>query len=211
MPAPVHPASVPSPDRYCCCPHPEADACALQRYGDDGEPCGCPCHDECPWCACVLYDDCDCSCHDDGGALDAPECHFCGCTDELACPGGCWWVSDAGLRDVCSRCDDALADLEQQILSVLDAHTDRPGTELVAALRDLGLDAEQAGCGRFTAAAPSGDLTGVRPLDSEELRWTAPGAPAALSASERGGLVSTLAELAFGASLHVAPAEEVES
>lgn len=27
-------------------------------------------------------------------------CRVCGCTDENACPGGCYWVED----DLCSRC-----------------------------------------------------------------------------------------------------------
>lgn len=27
-------------------------------------------------------------------------CRDCGCTDERACPGGCWWVAD----DLCSTC-----------------------------------------------------------------------------------------------------------
>lgn len=27
-------------------------------------------------------------------------CRECGCTDERACPGGCWWAR----RDLCTRC-----------------------------------------------------------------------------------------------------------
>jgi hypothetical protein len=27
-------------------------------------------------------------------------CRVCGCTDDRACPGGCWWVDD----DLCSAC-----------------------------------------------------------------------------------------------------------
>lgn len=27
-------------------------------------------------------------------------CRVCGCTDENACEGGCWWVED----DLCSSC-----------------------------------------------------------------------------------------------------------
>lgn len=36
---------------------------------------------------------------------DGPSCRVCGCTDDAACPGGCWWVPDplkAG--DLCSAC-----------------------------------------------------------------------------------------------------------
>ena len=27
-------------------------------------------------------------------------CHVCGCTEDNACPGGCWWVE----KDLCSNC-----------------------------------------------------------------------------------------------------------
>lgn len=46
------------------------------------------------------------------GAVPIRRCRSCGCTDEQACPGGCWWVDD----DLCSTChrgqpslDDAMA------------------------------------------------------------------------------------------------------
>ncbi len=29
-------------------------------------------------------------------------CRECGCTDDRACPGGCWWANDD--RDLCTRC-----------------------------------------------------------------------------------------------------------
>lgn len=32
-----------------------------------------------------------------------PTCRVCGCTDNHACPGGCYWVEP----DLCSRCADA--------------------------------------------------------------------------------------------------------
>lgn len=31
------------------------------------------------------------------------KCRYCGCTDDRACDGGCWWIAD----DVCSSCGDA--------------------------------------------------------------------------------------------------------
>ncbi|MBD3183834.1 hypothetical protein GF312_16235 [Candidatus Poribacteria bacterium] len=31
-------------------------------------------------------------------------CKYCGCTDEKACPGGCYWVKRAGKESVCSKC-----------------------------------------------------------------------------------------------------------
>lgn len=33
-------------------------------------------------------------------------CHACGCTDEQACFGGCWWVNDDGTPDLCSSCEN---------------------------------------------------------------------------------------------------------
>jgi hypothetical protein len=45
--------------------------------------------------------------------LDGPACRVCGCTEDRACPGGCWWATDeeqlaAGLDpmtgDLCSAC-----------------------------------------------------------------------------------------------------------
>lgn len=32
--------------------------------------------------------------------LGTRQCRVCGCTDDCACPGGCWWVED----DLCSSC-----------------------------------------------------------------------------------------------------------
>jgi hypothetical protein len=34
------------------------------------------------------------------GAVHPPICRQCGCTEELACPGGCFWVEE----DLCSTC-----------------------------------------------------------------------------------------------------------
>lgn len=31
------------------------------------------------------------------------KCRYCGCTDDRACEGGCWWIAD----DVCSSCGEA--------------------------------------------------------------------------------------------------------
>jgi hypothetical protein len=31
-------------------------------------------------------------------------CHFCGCTEDRACPGGCAWVPSALPIDVCDAC-----------------------------------------------------------------------------------------------------------
>jgi hypothetical protein len=37
-------------------------------------------------------------------AIEAPvrSCRSCGCTDDDACAGGCWWVEE----DLCSSCAD---------------------------------------------------------------------------------------------------------
>lgn len=32
------------------------------------------------------------------------QCRKCGCTDDRACPGGCWWVPDPDGGDLCSAC-----------------------------------------------------------------------------------------------------------
>lgn len=35
-------------------------------------------------------------------------CKVCGCTEEMACPGGCHWVKDIKGGDLCSRCNDKI-------------------------------------------------------------------------------------------------------
>ena len=35
---------------------------------------------------------------------DFARCARCGCTDGMACPGGCEWIPVASLEDVCSSC-----------------------------------------------------------------------------------------------------------
>jgi hypothetical protein len=36
---------------------------------------------------------------------DAAACRVCGCTEDAACPGGCWWVPDPELAgELCSVC-----------------------------------------------------------------------------------------------------------
>jgi hypothetical protein len=40
---------------------------------------------------------------------DLPACRVCGCTEERACAGGCWWVDDGpGGGDLCSACAGTL-------------------------------------------------------------------------------------------------------
>lgn len=38
------------------------------------------------------------------GAIQVRRCRACGCTDNRACPGGCAWVNDPLLGDLCSAC-----------------------------------------------------------------------------------------------------------
>lgn len=41
---------------------------------------------------------------------DVPRCRVCGCTEDAACPGGCWWIPDpTGQGDLCNRCAGAVA------------------------------------------------------------------------------------------------------
>lgn len=35
---------------------------------------------------------------------DLATCRVCGCTEDRPCPGGCWWVSDPMMGDLCSSC-----------------------------------------------------------------------------------------------------------
>ncbi|RBY82700.1 hypothetical protein [Blastococcus sp. TF02A-26] len=37
--------------------------------------------------------------------VDVAACRVCGCTEDAACPGGCWWVPDPEqLGELCSQC-----------------------------------------------------------------------------------------------------------
>ena len=45
-----------------------------------------------------------------------PTCRFCGCTDDCACEGGCYWIDS----DLCSRCVDCY--LEVPALSVWEGY-----------------------------------------------------------------------------------------
>ncbi|MFF3256493.1 DUF6919 domain-containing protein [Actinacidiphila glaucinigra] len=35
---------------------------------------------------------------------EEPRCVRCGCTENKACPGGCWWVPNESMQDLCSAC-----------------------------------------------------------------------------------------------------------
>lgn len=64
---------------------------------DDAMDCFCP---RCPRCGGLTDgpadgEECICDMGDDARA-----CANCGCTDERACDGGCWWVAE----DLCSAC-----------------------------------------------------------------------------------------------------------
>ncbi|MEU1813234.1 hypothetical protein [Micromonospora aurantiaca (nom. illeg.)] len=41
---------------------------------------------------------------------EVPRCRICGCTEDRACPGGCFWVPDPQMGDLCSACP---VDLDQ--------------------------------------------------------------------------------------------------
>ena len=62
-------------------------------------------------------------------------CRKCGCTDERACPNGCWWVE----ADLCSRCavpGDGMNDAEEEALAdLLDGLSPGELRELDEALR----------------------------------------------------------------------------
>lgn len=44
------------------------------------------------------------------------KCKICGCTDERACEGGCYWIAE----NLCSRCADKLIENNKQLQSQLD-------------------------------------------------------------------------------------------
>lgn len=45
---------------------------------------------------------------------DGPACRMCGCTENRACVGGCWWVPDAlMLGELCSACQAFMAQAEE--------------------------------------------------------------------------------------------------
>lgn len=53
------------------------------------------------------------------GLLDPRVCRGCGCTDAMACPGGCSWVED----DLCSRCAGLAPLLADEDAPIHDAVT----------------------------------------------------------------------------------------
>lgn len=57
----------------------------------------------------------------------APACRVCGCTEERACDGGCWWVPDPlELGPLCSSCLPVLERV-RNALAALDGHTCHAG------------------------------------------------------------------------------------
>ncbi len=53
-------------------------------------------------------------------------CRICGCTDDLACEGGCYWVEDPeGKGNLCSQCLPKAA-LIQEIEAIYRDHNYRP-------------------------------------------------------------------------------------
>jgi len=44
----------------------------------------------------------------ENGTEQVRACRVCGCTDDRACEGGCWWVEDPAGGDLCSRCEKRL-------------------------------------------------------------------------------------------------------
>ncbi len=72
---------------------------------DDAMDCFCP---RCPRCGGLEHDpyggeECICDMGHPEDVEDVRTCRGCGCTDDYACDGGCWWVAD----DLCSECAPA--------------------------------------------------------------------------------------------------------
>lgn len=68
--------------------------------------CGAPYHGSSPYCS-GGFETADL----DGEA----RCERCGCTENAPCPGGCWWVPNAGMLDLCSACTDPVGDDGQAV------------------------------------------------------------------------------------------------
>lgn len=72
--------------------------------------------------------------------LDMPRCRICGCTDDNACPGGCYWVEE----DLCSECvetdrlQDAAKDMRDALEIVEDLFSmdspNKPGKDTLRAM-----------------------------------------------------------------------------
>jgi len=65
----------------------------------------------------------------------SPACRACGCTDERACEGGCWWA----LPGLCSRCATPTQreDAQRAALAELFARGDAYGTDVPLSLVDI--------------------------------------------------------------------------
>ncbi|MFJ1653484.1 hypothetical protein ACIOC2_19265 [Streptomyces sp. NPDC088337] len=60
-----------------------------------------------PWCAsgAITAAGAELAAADQAAAVEGePRCVRCGCTDSQACPGGCHWVANRRLVDLCSAC-----------------------------------------------------------------------------------------------------------
>lgn len=51
-----------------------------------------------------------------------PACRVCGCTEDQACDGGCHWVDDPQMGDLCSRCVNAA--LKATVVDLVDGETE---------------------------------------------------------------------------------------
>jgi hypothetical protein len=50
-----------------------------------------------------------------------PACRVCGCTEDQACEGGCHWVDDPQMGELCSRCEGAV--LKVTAVDLVDGET----------------------------------------------------------------------------------------
>lgn len=50
-----------------------------------------------------------------------PACRVCGCTEDNACEGGCHWVEDPQMGELCSRCVNAA--LKVTVVDLVDGET----------------------------------------------------------------------------------------
>lgn len=118
-----------------------------------------------------------------GAGLDAGACRVCGCTEEVACPDGCWWVPDpAGLGELCSSCAAALAGGPAAVLQAVYAVLAVARDGLIVAARGAAAAGGYAACLQLTNPTDPAD-----PVDlADPVDATDPVDAAAAAAGGRG-------------------------
>lgn len=113
--------------------------------------------------------------------LDDPACRGCGCTEDRACPGGCWWAADE--EQLAAGLDPMTGNLCTACLPATDVRdTDREFRRLAAGwpqqiTTDMPELPEPAFIRRYVVEAPDGltEYVGAHQEATVDLRKVAPG------------------------------------